>query len=98
VATDAVLTVRVTPKGGRDGIDGWARDADGRPMLKVRVSAAPADGAANAAVTALVAKALGLPRSRVRIAAGETSRVKRLQIDGASEADLARAFGAPQGV
>ena len=95
MATDAVLTVRVTPKGGRDAVDGWARDVDGRPLLKVRVSAAPADGAANAAVTALIAKALGVPRSSVRIAAGETSRIKRLAIDGAAAADLTRAFGEP---
>lgn len=64
-------------------------------MLKVRVSAAPADGAANAAVTTLIAKALNVPRSAVRIAAGGTARLKRLEIDGATEADLARAFGPP---
>jgi len=64
-------------------------------VLKVRVSAAPSDGAANAAVVAVIAKALKRPRSAVRIAAGETSRIKRLEIEGADEADLARAFGAP---
>ena len=40
------LPVRVTPKGGRDGADGWALDAEGRPYLKVRVSAVAAEGAA----------------------------------------------------
>lgn len=85
----------MTPKGGRDAIDGWGADEAGRPLLKVRVSAAPADGAANAAVVALLAKALKVPKSAVRIAAGETARIKRLEIDGASEADAARAFGAP---
>lgn len=89
------LAVRVTPKGGRDAIDGWTADADGRPLLKLRVSAAAADGAANAAVTALVARSLGLPRSAVRIAAGDTSRVKRLEIEGADEAAIAAAFGRP---
>ncbi len=64
-------------------------------MLKVRVSAAPSDGAANAAVVALIAKALNVPRSAVRIAAGETSRLKRLEVEGATAADLAQAFGAP---
>lgn len=68
-------------------------DAEGRPMLKLRVAAAAADGAANAAVTALVARALGLPRSAVTIAAGQTARVKRLEIEGASAEDLERAFG-----
>ena len=88
------LTVRVTPKGGRDAVEGWTQDEAGRPILKLRVSAAPADGAANAAVVALVSKALGVPRSAVRIAAGETARVKRLEIDGVGPAEIALAFGA----
>lgn len=89
------LTVRVTPKGGRDAVDGWTRDEAGRPVLKLRVSAAASDGAANAAVVALVAKTLGVPKSAVRIAAGDTARVKRLEIDGAGPGDVARAFGPP---
>lgn len=88
------LTVRVTPKGGRDAVDGWALDEAGRPILRVRVSAAASDGAANAAVVALIAKALKRPRSTVRIAAGETARVKRLEIDGAGAEDVLSAFGA----
>ncbi|OHB29894.1 MAG: hypothetical protein A2790_07695 [Phenylobacterium sp. RIFCSPHIGHO2_01_FULL_69_31] len=88
------LAVRVTPRGGRDAVDGWMTDAEGRPVLKLRVSAAAADGAANAAVIALVAKTLKLPKSAVRIASGETARVKRLEID-ATGADLAAAFGNP---
>jgi len=87
------LTVRVTPKGGRDAVDGWTQDAAGRPLLKLRVSAAAADGAANAAVVALVAKSLKVPKSAVRIAAGETARVKRLEIEGVGSDEVARAFG-----
>lgn len=75
-------------------MDGWATDEAGRPLLRVRVSAAASDGAANAAVVALIAKSLKRPRSAVRIAAGETSRVKRLEIDGVGAEDVARAFGA----
>jgi uncharacterized protein YggU (UPF0235/DUF167 family) len=89
------LTVRVTPKGGRDAIDGWAADADGRPVLKLRVKAAASDGAANAAVIALVARTLGLPRSAVRITAGQTSRVKRLEMEGVDADAVAAAFGRP---
>jgi len=74
-------------------VDGWAADDAGRPVLKIRVSAAAADGAANAAVITLIAKALGRPRSAVRIAAGETARVKRLEIDGVDAGHVARAFG-----
>ena len=91
------FAVRVTPKGGRDAADGWALDAAGRPYLKVRVSAAAADGAANAAVTAFLAKALGRPKSAVAIASGETARVKMIEVQGCDAADLARVFGAPPG-
>ena len=87
------LTVRVTPRGGRDAVEGWIADADGRPVLKLRVAATAADGAANAAVVALVAKSLRIPKSAVRIAGGETARVKRLEIDGVTATDLQRAFG-----
>jgi uncharacterized protein YggU (UPF0235/DUF167 family) len=88
------LTVRVTPRGGRDAVEGWGIDAGGRRILKLRVAAAATEGAANAAVIALVAKALGRPRSAVAIALGGTARVKQLEIEGVSEADLAAAFGA----
>jgi len=75
-------------------VEGWITDAAGRAMLKLRVSAAAADGAANAAVVALIARSLDVPRSAVRITSGETARVKRLEIAGADESDLMRAFGA----
>jgi uncharacterized protein YggU (UPF0235/DUF167 family) len=89
-----VLAVRLTPRGGRDAVDGWASDADGRPYLKVRVASPPVDGAANAALLAFLAKTLKIPRSAVRIAAGDTARLKRLELDGVTPDDLAKAFGA----
>ena len=64
------LRVRVTPRGGRDAIDGVEALADGRPVLKVRVRAAPADGAANEGVRRLLAGALGLPASAVSLESG----------------------------
>jgi uncharacterized protein YggU (UPF0235/DUF167 family) len=85
----------VTPRGGRDAVDGWMRDGEGRTVLKVRVSAPPADGEANAAVIALIAKAVGRPKSSVRLAAGASSRVKTLEISDFGEAELAAAFGPP---
>lgn len=91
----AGLAVRVTPRGGRDAVEGWTTDAAGRPLLKLRVAAAAADGAANAAVIALLAQALGIPRSAVAIVAGHAARVKRVAIAGISEADLARGLGRP---
>jgi uncharacterized protein YggU (UPF0235/DUF167 family) len=93
------FAVRVTPKGGRDAIDGWATDPSGRPYLKVRVSAAAAEGQANAARTAFLAKTLKRPKSAVRIASGETARLKIVEIEGLDAAGLATAFGPqPQGL
>ena len=66
----------MTPRGGRDAIEGVEALADGRPVLKVRVRAVPEDGAANEGVRRLLAKALGLPASAVRLEAGATARLK----------------------
>ena len=74
------LGVRVTPRSSKPGIGEWKTDPGGRPFLEVRVAAAPADGAANDEVVKLVAKALGIPKSSVRIVSGETSRLKRLEL------------------
>ena len=77
-----LLTVRVTPKGGRDAVDGIAELADGSCVLKVRVRAAASEGEANAAVIRVVAAALGVPGRAVEIVAGGRGRVKRLQVGG----------------
>lgn len=89
------LPVRVTPKGGRDAVDGWALDPAGRAYLKVRVSAAAADGEANAALTSFLARILKIPKSSVRIVSGETARLKMLDLAGLDETALHAAFGPP---
>ena len=89
------LVVRLTLRAGRDGIDGWATDATGRPLLQARTIAPPTDGRANAALRRLVTKALGLPPSSVRLAAGAASRVKVLEIAGAAEVEIRAKLGAP---
>ena len=76
------LAVRLTPKGGRDALDGVVRLADGRWMLKARVAAAPSDGEANAALMQLIAKAVGVPPRDVTLTAGASSRIKQLKISG----------------
>jgi uncharacterized protein (TIGR00251 family) len=76
------IVVRLTPRGGRDAIDGWAEDANGKRHLKVRVSPPPEDGKANTALIALLAKFLDIPKSSIRLAAGETSRLKTIEIVG----------------
>jgi len=89
------LAVRLTPRGGRDAIEGFAEDEAGRPLLKVRVAAPPVEGEANAALVKLLAKALALPRSAVRLASGETARIKVLEIEGIDEAEVRRRLNAP---
>ena len=82
VAGGVALSVRLTPKGGRDAIDGIEILSDGRPVLKARVRAAPTEGEANTALCRLVAKSLGVPPRDVSVTAGATARVKRLAIAG----------------
>jgi uncharacterized protein (TIGR00251 family) len=77
-----VLAVRLTPKGGRDAIDGVDVLADGRAVLAARVRALPADGEANEALIRLIAKAVGVPLRDVTLVAGATARLKRLAISG----------------
>ena len=76
------VALRVTPRGGRDDIDGVETLSDGRSVLKVRVRAIADGGEANRAVTELLAKSLRVPKARVRLLSGATSRLKQIAIDG----------------
>jgi uncharacterized protein (TIGR00251 family) len=76
------IALRVTPRGGRDEIDGVEVMADGRAVVKVRVRAIAEGGEANRAVTELLAKALGVPKAKVRLLSGATSRLKQVAVDG----------------
>jgi uncharacterized protein YggU (UPF0235/DUF167 family) len=87
------LTVRVTPNANADRIDGLVTRDDGNTVLAVRVRAVPDRGRANEAVIALLAKALAVPKSTVRVTAGLTARTKTLAISG-DPAVLAAAFAA----
>jgi uncharacterized protein YggU (UPF0235/DUF167 family) len=78
----ALVAVRVTPRGGRDAIDGVEQLANGQAVLKVRVRVAAEGGAANASVIAVLAEALGVPKTACRLRSGVTSRVKQIAIDG----------------
>lgn len=77
-----LLTVRLTPKGGRDALDGIAQLADGRAVLKARVRAAASEGEANGALVRLIARTLAVPPTSVSLIAGETARIKRIKIAG----------------
>lgn len=72
----------MTPNAGRDGVDGVELRDDGTAVLRIRVSAVPDKGKANAAVIALLAKLLGLPKSALSLSSGETSRFKTIAITG----------------
>ena len=76
------LFVRLTARAARDEIGGVETTADGRSHLAVRVRAIPDKGKANAALERLIAEALGMPRSAVRLSADATQRLKMLRIDG----------------
>ncbi len=75
------LTVRVTPNASADTVEGCGVDDAGRGFLKVKVRAVPERGKANRAVEKLLAKALGLAKSEIRVVTGETSRIKGVDID-----------------
>ena len=76
------VSVRVTPRGSRDDIDGIETLADGRSVVKLRVRAIAEGGEANRAVLVLLAKALGVPKTKARILSGATSRLKQVAVDG----------------
>ncbi|MGY3236833.1 MULTISPECIES: DUF167 domain-containing protein [unclassified Bradyrhizobium] len=76
------IALRVTPRGGRDSIDGIERLSDGRSVLKVRVRAIADAGEANRAVLALLAKSLGVPKASVSLLSGTTSRLKQVAVAG----------------
>jgi uncharacterized protein YggU (UPF0235/DUF167 family) len=88
--TGVVVAVRVTPRGGRDQIDGIITLADGRTALKVRVRAVPEDGAANEATEKLIARAAGVAPHAVRVIAGLTARLKQVAIAGDASALIER--------
>lgn len=87
VAPEGLLVaVRVTPKGGRDAIEGIAELGDGTSVLKVRLRAAASEGQANAALVKHLAAALKVPLRDVSLLAGARGRIKRLKIAGAGSA------------
>ena len=74
------ISIHVTPKSGRDEVVGFEEGPQGE-VLKVRITAPPADGKANKAVCKLIASCLGIPKTAVEVASGASSRYKRIAID-----------------
>jgi len=77
------LTVRLTPRAAKDQLGPFK---DG--VLQARVTAPPVDGKANAALCALLAKAAGIPKSRVRVVGGQTARIKVVELEGVDAFEL----------
>jgi uncharacterized protein (TIGR00251 family) len=90
-AADGVrVAVRLSPRARADRLDGIARLADGRPVLRVSVTAPPAEGRANAALLQLLAREWGLPRRDLAIVGGQKSRNKLVHVAGDPAALLRR--------
>lgn len=87
------VALRVTPRAGRDRIEGLTEDADGRVALKLSVAAAPEDGKANTSVLKLLAKAWNVPRTALSVASGAAARHKIVHVTGDGPA-LARRINA----
>jgi uncharacterized protein len=85
-----VVSCRLTPKGGRDAIDGVTQLADESCVLAARVRSAPQGGEANQALCALLAERLNVPASGARIIAGSRSRLKQVAVSGDPAALIAR--------
>jgi hypothetical protein len=87
VADGCTLAVRVHPGARKNGVTGVHADA-----VKIALTTPPVDGKANEALIAFLAEALRLPRARIAIVAGLTSRSKTLRITGKSAAEVAAAL------
>ena len=93
VAGGIRLRLKVAPKAKRTAIGEIMADADGAPVLKVAVTAAPEDGKANAAVIALLAKEWGVAKTAISVVSGATDRRKLVEIRGQPEELAARIAG-----
>ena len=84
----ANLPIRLQPGAAADRIDGWTTDAEGRPVLTVRVRARPIEGEANDALIRMLAKSLGVPKSSISVGRGGQSRSKMIVVQGLDDEEL----------
>lgn len=90
VADGLRLPLRLTPRARRSAITGLGADADGRPLVQLRVAAPPVEGVANAALAAFLATTLGVRKADVTLLSGATARVKMVHVAGDGPALAAR--------
>ncbi len=91
--TGVEVVLFVQPRASRNKVVGLVNDE-----LKIALTAPPVDGAANKACCAFLAKLCKLPKSSVKVVAGETSRHKRLLLEGADCKTVTQVFSAALGV
>ncbi len=85
------LSLRLAPRASKDAIAGVAGGAGGAgDALKIKLTSAPVDGAANRALIAFLSKILGVKKSALTITSGHKSRTKRVFIEGATVEGLER--------
>ena len=83
-----ILNVKAQPRSSKAGLDGLLGDA-----VKVKIRCAPVDGKANKELVETLADVFGLPKSRVVFKSGETSKTKRILLQGVTAAQVAAAIG-----
>lgn len=76
------IPIRITPNAPKNAVEGWMADASGARWLKVKVTAVPEDGKANAALIKFLAKQCGIAPSKLVLVAGDTQRLKRIKYLG----------------
>lgn len=78
----AVLSVKLTPKASKNALTRVEADVNGKSLLRASVTTVPENGKANAALIKLLSKKLGLPKTSIRLIAGEQSRYKTVLFEG----------------
>lgn len=86
-----ILNLHIVPRATKNLIQGLHGDA-----LKIRLNAPPVEGAANTALIQFLAKTLDLPRARLQLLAGQTSRAKKVLVLGVKAADIRPVLSPPQ--
>ena len=79
----AVLSLRIIPRAAKNAIQGVHGDA-----LKIRLCAPPVEGAANSALVEFISDVLSIPRARIQLLSGQTSRNKRVLLAGMKAGDI----------
>ena len=65
-----LISLHITPKASKSQITGWASDAEGRPVLKIKVAAPPEDGKANVELLRFLSKEWGIPKTALELVSG----------------------------